>query len=348
MKDNNWLEDPKNEIAYNLGEYDSNEGVQQNRGEIEINVTFEDGDLYNNNLTKDRNMRRDFMKEGGVEILEEPKNIEEIGSVDMFENPMNPLTILKTNEVEKDVNVWERNNLIDVYSYVAGFNGTVQWSLCHTMIGNNQIKIYCPECTSSNYIKISKETYESKIGGKIPSNLKIFSEKDEFKTLGTKQKFSTVPKQKQQRKYKGSNRRKYPVIYCINCLKNGIELGYHKNTHSYKILDKLEQPVFNNNYTLIEEATFINGITKWGIDNWFTLDKHFENEKDWKDLFNRFYTYYYDISVLTGNRDDPMKYLMNSKHQDPHLKDKAVKAMLESIVITKDSEGKYLNEILII
>jgi len=357
IKSKSGLKIQNNEIPYNLDEYDNIEMIKPDNTDMIIGAPFNDLDPYGDDFPKDRNNSKNFVKDNIMKIKQEgfemqkldemPQDIQGLEDLKEFDNQFSQYNKIKTEEVETEINILEKNDLIEVYSFITKYNGTIQCSFWSNIILNNHIKVYCPECSHSVYYKVPKEKYEQKMAGTIPSNPKIYFEKDEFKSLGTKQKFSSVPRQKQNRRYKGSYRNKTPMIYCLNCLRNGIELGNHKNTHCYKILDKLEQPVFNDNFALNEEATYVHGILEWGMDNWVTLNSFLENEKDWKDLFNRFYAYYYDIYSFTNDKEDPIKYLENQRHQDPNLKEKAIQAMIDSLVISKNSKGNSLLTIFI-
>ena len=88
--------------------------------------------------------------------------------------------------------------------------------------------MYCPECSHADYNRISLEEYNKKILSIKNSNSQIFSEKDEFRNLGTREKFADQNKQKKARRNKNNRVYKEPVIFCFNCLKTGNEGDFHK------------------------------------------------------------------------------------------------------------------------
>jgi len=104
------------------------------------------------------------------------------------------------------------------------------------------------------------------------------------------------------------------------------------------ILDKLDFPVFDEDFTLSDEAGFITGLNMWGIDNYLTLCENLQHDKDCKDLFVHFYSYYYDIFAMTDSHNDPIKKLKEIRYSDSAHK--AINAVLSSLAITKNQDSE--------
>ena len=73
------------------------------------------------------------------------------------------------------------------------------------------------------------------------------------------------------------------------------------------VIDKLDYPVFENDWSLMEELQFIGGLSKCGIDSWCSISEYLNNSKSIEELFAHFYTFYYDplaVSNLVKNNGE--------------------------------------------
>lgn len=115
---------------------------------------------------------------------------------------------------------------------------------------------------------------------------------------------------------------KTPFIYCFSCFRQGKEHWNHKNSHSYMIIDKLDYQVFEQDWTLAEEAQFIKGIENCGIDNWCTLAEHLHYIKNIKELFAHFYTFFYNpLDMATNIGKDSQLFSLNGKNPIDTMKE---------------------------
>lgn len=283
---------------------------------------------------------KNLIKEDIFEIKQElpPKEIQGMDDFKIIE-PTPEQKIKVEMEEEKNTRVMEKADLIDSYSFVSRFNGEVLCFICNQHIPAEWVKVLCVECSQSSYFEVPIEDYEKTISGNRRGYQNITSERDEFKSVGTKMKFSNNSRPKAARRGRTPNKAKEPYIYCLKCLRSGNEAFDHLKTHSYTILNKLDQKLFTDTFTLGEEAALIHGIQKWGVDNWSTLSSHLKNSKDYRELWNHFYTYYYDIFAHSGNSEDPLKT----------LKDRSLRAlatpklsMPSSLILSKLPHGKSL------
>jgi transcriptional adapter 2-alpha len=66
---------------------------------------------------------------------------------------------------------------------------------------------------------------------------------------------------------------------CVECFSVGVELGGHKNTHAYRVMDYLAFPLFEPHWGADEEILFLEAIDVFGIGNWQGVAEHV-GEKD--------------------------------------------------------------------
>mmetsp|Transcript_3444 Transcript_3444/g.3200 ORF Transcript_3444/g.3200 Transcript_3444/m.3200 type:complete len:229 (-) Transcript_3444:167-853(-) len=158
-------------------------------------------------------------------------------------------------------------------------------------------------------------------------------------------KFTSNEKPKVVRRGRTPNKPTDPFIFCLDCLRNGKENFDHFKTHSYHIVDKLEQSLFTNSFNVKEESAFIHGVAKWGLDNWRTLSRHLNHSKDYKELCNHFYSYYYDVYAISEGSKDPLKYLKNRSNHDIDLANRVINALTQSMVLSKlPNEKEEVNQ----
>jgi hypothetical protein len=61
---------------------------------------------------------------------------------------------------------------------------------------------------------------------------------------------------------------------CLECLGNGREKEGHLCTHPYLILDRLNMKLYAHDWTAYEELLLLQGIEKYGMDNWDGISDH--------------------------------------------------------------------------
>lgn len=127
-----------------------------------------------------------------------------------------------------------------------------------------------------------------------------------------------------------------PFIMCLECLRKGKEKNDHKKTHPYSILDKLDFPLFEPNWTAQDDINLLKGITSCGIDNWNQISEQL-GLKTPEDCEAHFYSFYYQSDdhpiprieeIGSVRRDKQHQMITNSK-------------VLES---NKERKGKFLEE----
>lgn len=184
------------------------------------------------------------------------------------------------------------SSLIHLYWYLAVFNTKLICFLCRNRIDFDHIKIFCPEWSESEFLHTKISDYKDFDPVKAQNNL--FDPSFESNILGEKFKF-WIDEPRGYKKFKFTKKEKdLPFIYCIECFRHGVEKFNHKNTHKYMLIDKMDYPVFESDWTLFDELQFWGGLEKCGIDNWHVLSEYLSNVKTIEDLFTHFYTFYYD------------------------------------------------------
>lgn len=83
-----------------------------------------------------------------------------------------------------------------------------------------------------------------------------------------------------------------PFIFCVECLRKGKEKETHKRDHSYSILDRMDFPLFDEEWTAQDDVTLLKGISQSGIDNWVEISEQL-GLKTPNDCENHFYSFYY-------------------------------------------------------
>lgn len=55
---------------------------------------------------------------------------------------------------------------------------------------------------------------------------------------------------------------------CMNCFLNLVEFEKHETSHPYRIISKLNFPLFVEEWTAEEELLMMEGLEKKGFGNW--------------------------------------------------------------------------------
>jgi hypothetical protein len=109
------------------------------------------------------------------------------------------------------------------------------------------------------------------------------------------------------------------------------------------IIDKLDYPVFEEDWNLMDETKFITGLEKCGIDNWVTLCSQMN---DSKNIFSHFYTFFYDITKLaTQSGEDPISFSKIDNVDESKLLKIANDSFVKSCILYANSTvtWDYLN-----
>jgi transcriptional adapter 2-alpha len=61
---------------------------------------------------------------------------------------------------------------------------------------------------------------------------------------------------------------------CGDCFASGVTRHPHENTHSYRVVDCLDVPLFTKDWTANEELLLLEGIDKCGAGNWKTIAEY--------------------------------------------------------------------------
>jgi hypothetical protein len=141
-----------------------------------------------------------------------------------------------------------------------------------------------------------------------------------------------------------------PFIVCLECLKKSKEKIDHKYTHSYTILDKLDFPLFEPDWTAHDDITLLKGITSCGIDNWNQISEQL-GLKTPEDCEAHFYSFYYQSDdhpiprieeIGSVKRDKNHKIITNAKllESNREKKEKFLEEKKNMIMAKKESRSK--------
>jgi transcriptional adapter 2-alpha len=61
---------------------------------------------------------------------------------------------------------------------------------------------------------------------------------------------------------------------CVECFSKGVEVGTHKNQHSYRLLDKYAFPILDADWGADEEWLLMEAIETYGMGNWADIADH--------------------------------------------------------------------------
>ena len=64
---------------------------------------------------------------------------------------------------------------------------------------------------------------------------------------------------------------------CGDCFCTGVTLKPHDPTHSYRLADCLDFPIFAKDWSAQEELLLLEGIEKFGAGNWKTIGEYIHN-----------------------------------------------------------------------
>ena len=128
-----------------------------------------------------------------------------------------------------------------------------------------------------------------------------------------------------------------PFMVCIECFRKGKEKDDHKKNHSYSIMDKMDYPLFDKDWTAIEDITLLKGISLSGIDNWHQISDTLDL-KNPADCEAHFYSYYYK------SMEDPIPIIeeIGTKMRD---KDNHTPVLLDKVLeANQEKKQKFIAE----
>ena len=107
------------------------------------------------------------------------------------------------------------------------------------------------------------------------------------------------------------------------------------------IIDKLDFPVFEkDDWSLMQEMEFIKGIEKWGVDNWHSLDEYLHNRNGIENLFDHFYSFYYNPFELTNAVENTRKKLILDEVTSPEVLRESELNVADSWILYKNPSAK--------
>eukprot|EP01100_Stratorugosa_tubuloviscum_P014384 TRINITY_DN7671_c2_g1_i1.p1 TRINITY_DN7671_c2_g1~~TRINITY_DN7671_c2_g1_i1.p1 ORF type:complete len:490 (+),score=181.15 TRINITY_DN7671_c2_g1_i1:47-1516(+) len=61
---------------------------------------------------------------------------------------------------------------------------------------------------------------------------------------------------------------------CLECFSVGVELNGHKSNHSYQVMDKINFPLFTEDWRADEELLLLEAVEMYGLGNWKDIADH--------------------------------------------------------------------------
>ncbi|TPX38235.1 hypothetical protein SmJEL517_g00210 [Synchytrium microbalum] len=65
---------------------------------------------------------------------------------------------------------------------------------------------------------------------------------------------------------------------CVECFASGKETGTHQNDHPYRVIQVLDFPIFDKDWTAEEELLLVEGLEIFGMGNWDQVSEHLGNK----------------------------------------------------------------------
>ena len=121
-----------------------------------------------------------------------------------------------------------QKNLLHLFNYICQFNGEIMWFICEKLIEHDQIKVFCVECSESEWIRMNATQDNDKFNRKINQDLPVYSPESENYLNSVKFKYSN-DENKPIKRYKSSKKEKpTPYIYWFKCFHTGKEGWGHR------------------------------------------------------------------------------------------------------------------------
>ena len=131
------------------------------------------------------------------------------------------------------------------------------------------------------------------------------------------------------------------TIMCVNCFLDGKHNDRHLPPNTYHVLNRLNFPLFEDNWSAEEEVLLMEGMEKYGFGNWGDIADHLATDKTPEDLVYHYERVYldtpslYPVDEVLSKRDAKNNLIIKSG-------DVAGKGMAE--VDGKRKKSKYANE----
>lgn len=144
-----------------------------------------------------------------------------------------------------------------------------------------------------------------------------------------------------------------PYTICLECFRRGAEKegDNHKRDHPYYILDRMDFPVFTQDWSAIDELLLLKGLAQSGIDNWVETSA-INSLKTPEECAAHFYGCYYQSrekpkpapeEVITMARD-PTNNFLPVVPRSTVLEQNEAKYQEQLEVVRKEEEQKQKNQ----
>jgi len=104
------------------------------------------------------------------------------------------------------------------------------------------------------------------------------------------------------------------TIMCITCLIEGRKTDIHPVSDSYHVLNKLNFPLYEDNWSAEEEILLLEGMEKYGFGNWGDIGDHIGTDKTGEDVAS-----HYEKIYLSADGPAAMNEVLTSRDEEGNL-----------------------------
>jgi transcriptional adapter 2-beta len=72
---------------------------------------------------------------------------------------------------------------------------------------------------------------------------------------------------------------------CLQCFMGQVETQYHSKYHKYRVVSGMEEDLYGNGWTVLENLLFVEGLEACGIGNWPDVAQYIGSDKNPKQHF---------------------------------------------------------------
>jgi len=84
---------------------------------------------------------------------------------------------------------------------------------------------------------------------------------------------------------------------CLECFSVGVEIRDHKNNHSYRVMDYMSFPLFEQDWGADEELLILEAIKIFGLGNWIDICDHLGTNRTPESCRDHYFKIYIDVDT---------------------------------------------------
>ena len=85
------------------------------------------------------------------------------------------------------------------------------------------------------------------------------------------------------------------IRYFVLIVLHKAEKAGHKNVHSYHMINKLNFPLLDKDWTAEEELLLVEGLERFGFGNWLDISEHLSSEKTKEEVEQHYEILYLNV-----------------------------------------------------